>query len=226
MNSDTGREIRLAGIGTVEGGRAERTIIDGMGKVTGDLDSGAVIVNGQATFKGSVQAEHAEINGLAGINGGLKTQKCRVEGKLTVEESLEADEAAVNGSLTVHGPCRIGRLLSHGKLQLDALNGDEIRLELQGGSSIRELSARFIQTKASSSDLHGWQKLLPLPAIQNRLLAQTIEGEEIVLEHVTASLVRGVRVRIGPGCEIGRVEYTEQFERHADARVDSEARLT
>ncbi|MGN7454886.1 polymer-forming cytoskeletal protein [Paenibacillus pasadenensis] len=225
MEYDTGREIRLAGIGMVDGGKADRTTIDGMGKVTGDLDSGKVIVNGQATFKGSVRAASADINGLAGIDGGLRADKCRVEGKLTVEESLEAEEATVNGSLTVHGPCRIGRLLSHGKLQLDALSGDEARLELRGTSSIRELSARFIQASAPSDGLQGWQKLLPLPVVQNRLMAHTIEGEDIFLEHVTASLVRGARVRIGAGCDIGRVEYAERLERHADARVGSEARL-
>ncbi|QJC53516.1 hypothetical protein HGI30_19550 [Paenibacillus albicereus] len=225
MKNDTGKEIRLAGIGTVEGGKVDRAIIDGMGKVTGDLESEKVIVNGQATFKGSVLAGRAEINGLAGIEGGLRTETCRVEGKLTVEESLDAEEAKVNGSLTVHGPCRIGRLLSHGKLQLDALSGDEARLELRGSSSVRELSVRYLEASAPSDGLLGWQKLLPLPVVQNRLLAQTIEGEDIVLEDTTASLVRGARVRIGPGCEIGRVEYTERFERHADARVDSEARI-
>ena len=38
------------------------------------------------------------------------------------------------------------------------------------------------------------------------------EGDDVVLEYTQADVVRGRRVRIGEGCSIGRVEYSESLD--------------
>ena len=39
-----------------------------------------------------------------------------------------------------------------------------------------------------------------------------IEGDDVDLEYTEADVVRGRRVRIGEGCSIGRVEYSESLD--------------
>ncbi|HRU22306.1 MAG TPA: hypothetical protein P5113_06475, partial [Candidatus Bipolaricaulis sp.] len=46
-----------------------------------------------------------------------------------------------------------------------------------------------------------------------------IEGDQVHLEATTADVVRGKIVHIGPGCRIGRVEYTESLDVHPEAEV-------
>ncbi|MNG32826.1 hypothetical protein D3C84_1189280 [compost metagenome] len=56
-------------------------------------------------------------------------------------------------------------------------------------------------------------------AIGNHLTSQTIEGDHIYLEYTTAEVVRGAHIKIGPGCEIGRIEYTEKLEQDKRSKV-------
>jgi hypothetical protein len=51
------------------------------------------------------------------------------------------------------------------------------------------------------------------------LTAETIEGDTVDLEATEAQVVRGKVVRIGPGCRIGWVEYTDSLEVHPEAEV-------
>ncbi|MFL6561039.1 MAG: cytoplasmic protein, partial [Bacillus sp. (in: firmicutes)] len=44
-----------------------------------------------------------------------------------------------------------------------------------------------------------------------QLEVELIEGDKIELENTIAKIVRGKQVRIGPNCQIGLVEYTEDF---------------
>ena len=57
------------------------------------------------------------------------------------------------------------------------------------------------------------------------LIAATIEGDEVRLEYTKADVVRGTNVSLGPGCEIGLVEYTGELNRHEDAVVGQSKHL-
>jgi hypothetical protein len=47
----------------------------------------------------------------------------------------------------------------------------------------------------------------------------TIEGDDIYLEHTTAKVMRGDTVDIGDGCEIDLVEYRTDLKKTPDASV-------
>jgi len=51
------------------------------------------------------------------------------------------------------------------------------------------------------------------------LRANVIEGDEVHLEDTTAETVRGKTVEIGPGCQIGTVEYSDKLDVHPNAEV-------
>ncbi|MCL6576409.1 hypothetical protein [Kyrpidia sp.] len=50
---------------------------------------------------------------------------------------------------------------------------------------------------------------------------ETIEGDDIYLENTRARVVRGTRVQIGPGCQIGLLEYSEDFSKWTERRWDN-----
>ena len=51
--------------------------------------------------------------------------------------------------------------------------------------------------------------------------AQLIEGDNIVLEYTDADIVRGKNVVIGRGCNINKVEYTNEYKLKDDGKVEN-----
>jgi len=45
------------------------------------------------------------------------------------------------------------------------------------------------------------------------------------VEYTKAEVIRGKKVEIGPGCEIGLVEYNEQFHCAKDASVKKQIKI-
>ena len=61
--------------------------------------------------------------------------------------------------------------------------------------------------------------LLPFGKEVGSLAAKVIEGDDIYLENTTADMVRGNKVKIGPGCQIGVVEYRDDFTHDPKATI-------
>jgi len=53
---------------------------------------------------------------------------------------------------------------------------------------------------------------------------EAVEGDELDLEWTVAEVVRGRVVKLGPGCKIGRVEYSESLEVSPQAEVREEVK--
>ncbi|WP_052475838.1 hypothetical protein [Cohnella kolymensis] len=63
------------------------------------------------------------------------------------------------------------------------------------------------------------------PSAYAQLFASVIEGDEVYLENTKADIVRGNRVTIGKGCDIGIVEYKEDFKQLKGAAVIDSCKL-
>jgi len=62
--------------------------------------------------------------------------------------------------------------------------------------------------------------LLPLfKGSEGSLRAKVIEGDEVSLENTKADVVRGNKVKIGQGCEIGLVEYRSDLLEDKNATI-------
>jgi hypothetical protein len=53
---------------------------------------------------------------------------------------------------------------------------------------------------------------------------ETIEADEIDLVATTAKMVRGREVKIGAGCDLARVEYSESLTVDPKAKVGEEVK--
>ena len=109
-----------------------------------------------------------------------------------VSGGVEAESVHLTGSAVIQG------LLNAETVEISASRG--IRIGSIGGSSIRI----YKPTQVSLLGLfHGSVSCAQVG---------DIEGDDVDLEYTQADVVRGRRVRIGEGCSIGRVEYSESLD--------------
>lgn len=105
---------------------------------------------------------------------------------------MEAESVHLTGSAVIQG------LLNAETVEIAANRG--IRIGSIGGSSIRI----YKPTQVSLLSLFH--------SSCSCAQAGDIEGDDVDLEYTQADVVRGRRVRIGEGCSIGRVEYSESLD--------------
>jgi len=202
-------DMRISGSSTMPGGEYDRVSISGSGTVQGDLRcqslscSGAVKCEGSILSRGLIHSSGAmKVSGsLEGgevdVSGGLEAadircQELRCSGAMNVSGGVEAEAVRISGMAGIPG------LLNAETVEIAADRG--IRIGSIGGGSIRI----YKPTQISLLGLfHGSVSCAQVG---------DIEGDDVDLEYTQADVVRGRRVRIGEGCSIGRVEYSESLD--------------
>jgi len=225
MRAETKRNLIINGIGSSNGGSFHSVKVDGLGRLEGDVGCSNFTVNGRSVVNGSITAETTEMHGTLTIHGNLKAERTRIHGRAKIEGNYVGEHIEIHGSTTISGSCEAEKFKANGKLQVGTLNADNIHVTLHGHCKIAEIGGERIQIqKQLGIDLVSWLKILP-KSIGNHLTVQTIEGDDIYLEYTTAEVVRGANIKIGPGCEIGRIEYTEKLEQDKRSKVKHSEKL-
>ncbi|MBV6714436.1 polymer-forming cytoskeletal protein [Paenibacillus chitinolyticus] len=216
-------DLSISGSGSADGGRYRNARINGNGRIDGDLECRSyksaghshvygslaareVIIRGSGSVSGNVRSELVSVSGNGEFRGDVAGRQFKVNGSAGIGGSLTADTAVIRGSVQINGDCEAEKFEAYGGFEVGGLlNAGQIDIRLFGPCRAREIGGESIQVKKngflnSLASLFG-SKLTSLEA-------GIIEGDVIYLEHTSASVVRGRDVKIGPGCEIGRVEYT------------------
>lgn len=239
MNQEARHNVEIMGVGSSTGGFCGDVAINGIGKINGDLDcielvcdglgevngsTKAVVVkiNGKGDFKAGLSAEELAVNGHATVKGAVIIKELKLEGWMTVHDSLSTEALDAKGAITVEGDCNAETFLVKGGFTINGLlNAGTINVKLYGPGRAREIGGGKIDVKRGHTmRLKNLIKALflgdPFPEVLN---ADSIEGDDIYLEYTRAKVVRGGKVRLGPGCEIDQVEYKEALETDREARV-------
>jgi len=185
--------------------KAKEISVSGSGKFTSRVEADILVTSGSCGIEGDAVVKELRSSGAQRIGGSLRGHYVRVSGVLNVACDLETD--VFNSS----GRFEIGGLLS----------ADRVEVKLVGDSRAREIGGENIDIRASSGFNFGFSlsRGLRFGVGIGTLTVGEIEGDHIHLEATTADVVRGKIVDIGPGCRIGRVEYTESLEVHPEAEV-------
>ncbi|TEB10674.1 Polymer-forming cytoskeletal [Pelotomaculum sp. FP] len=188
------RNLKIFGDGTASGGVYNNVVIRGVADIDGVLDC--------ANFK---------VTGVCNIHGGLQAKLFKLVGTSDVDGSISADEVKIVGEVTVRGDCNAESLAVMGGFTIDGLlNAGKIDISPYGLCEVKEMGGETIQVRTRFRMFVGYQ----------HLICETIEGDDIKLEYTKARVVRGNKVSIGPGCEIGLVEYKEYFAQAKEATVN------
>lgn len=214
----------INGSGSYPGGRYDKVSIRGEGTIVNDVESssfhvygtsetvenlktGSVKIYGEAEVKMNMEAEDTLVMGTMRVGGHAHLKKVKILGLLEVGEGLTGDVANIKGSISVNGDVEYETFDSSGGFEIEGLlTADTIKVGLRFGQSCaNEIGGGKITVKKRSNSL------LPFGKEVGSLIAKVIEGDDIYLENTKVEMVRGNKVKIGPGCQIGVVEYRDDF---------------
>jgi cytoskeletal protein CcmA (bactofilin family) len=215
-----GENLIINGSGSYPGGIYDKVSIRGEGTIVTDVEcsvfnvygtseavenvtTGSVKILGEAEFKGNIEAKETLVMGTMMVESLALLKKVKILGLLEVGERLSGDEATIKGSISVNGDVEYETFDSSGGFEIKGLlTADTIKIALRFGQSrAEEIGGGKITVKRKKNSL------LPFGKEVGSLTVKIIEGDDIYLENTTADIVRGNKVKIGPGCQIGLVEY-------------------
>ncbi|MCL6572865.1 MAG: cytoplasmic protein [Bacillus sp. (in: Bacteria)] len=220
------------GSGSYPGGHYDKISIRGEGTIVNDVEcdsfhvygtseaaenvtAGSVKVYGEAEVNGDMEVQETLVMGTMMVGGKAYLKKMKILGLLEVGDKLTGDEAIIKGSIAVNGDVEYETFDSSGSFEIKGLlTADIIKIALRfGESAAEEIGGGKITVKKRKNSL------LPFGKEVGSLTAKIIEGDEIFLENTKADIVRGIMVTIGSGCQIGSVEYSQEFIQNSHSTV-------
>lgn len=238
VEKEKARNLKITGSGSSPGGLYQKVTIVGEGTVGGDIDSVSCKTQGTSRFAGNVkcetfhvsgtaeiegklQAEHMKVFGETKIGGSLLLKEARIRGSVEMDEGLTAESIDLRGNVSVGEDCEAETFSAKGGFTIGGLlNAGNIEVRLKYPSHAKEIGGEKISIERDNLPF-GLNKITK----SGSLSVDTVEGDDIYLEYVTAKIVRGNNVRIGPGCEINLVEYQTSFNADKKAIVKEHRKL-
>lgn len=239
------RNITISGAGRIEGGVYGTVKIAGSGRVVGDLTAEEFKAAGSAKVEGNLKAQRFEAAGSFRCEGNLEVEEgeaagsCKVTGRIKAQElklagavqaqGITGGYLRAGGSLSVAENVEVETFRLTGAFEIGGLlSADRVEVELEGRSKAQEIGGEKILVRAGQRNLGGiLSSALAFffgSGTPKELTVETVEGDEVELEATQARLVRGGKVKIGPGCRIERVEYSESLEVAPGAVVKEEVK--
>ncbi|MCM2535447.1 cytoplasmic protein [Neobacillus pocheonensis] len=233
-----GENLIINGSGSYPGGRYDKISIRGEGTIVNDVEcstfnvygtsdseqnvkTGSVKILGEATVNGNIEADETLVMGTMEVGGKAYLKKIKIFGLLVAGERLTGDKAVIKGSISVKGDVEYETFVSSGGFEIKGLlTADTIKVGLRFGESFAEEigGGKIIIKKRKNT-------LLPFGKEIGSLKAKVIEGDYIHLENTTADIVRGNRIKIGPGCQIGLVEYRIDLNHDASSSIKTKTKI-
>ena len=236
--------MKISGSGTIpQGDFNEDLNINGAGKLLGNVKCNSLSACGVINSQGNcVCAENFSVSGRLKSEGFVKAKNIKVFGSVdTAGEIACEQELKLSGSLTPKGGIKAGVVNASGTINSGAdieaeefhfsgninctglLNAEKIDIKLdKDDSEIESIGGSEISIGAKGR----LKKISKIPLVSKLFknltvltVNECIEGDSINLEYVKAKRVVGRDVRIGVGCEIDEVKYTESYLISPDAKV-------
>ncbi|MDQ6423357.1 hypothetical protein RB620_28400 [Paenibacillus sp. LHD-117] len=221
--SDPLNDLRLVGTSEIGGGRFRGLRITGDAKLMGHIYCKSFALTGTATVQGDLEAGKLKFTGEVKVEGSLKGGIFGGMGELRTETGFRGNEVRMSGLLHSGGQIEAEKLDIRGVIEADGVvNAENTTIRLYGPSQAKEIVGGTITVRRS----RGLRlKELLQPSANTGLTAGLIEGDEVYIEFTRADLVRGNRVKVGSGCEIGRIEYRDSLDVHAKSKTGTAVKL-
>ena len=235
------KTISISGSSSFSGGTYNAIQISGSGKcaepftansvrVSGSsslatVEAGEMRISGSAKFSGRVSAEKMSVSGVCKIEEDCEAANLQLSGSMYARKGLRGTNGSVSGSIHVDGDMEFEQLTISGAAEVSGLmNAESLTIHLGGSCEIGEIGGSEIFVDVPPRHAGFLAKLLGGFAVPT-LKCGTIEGERIRLENTTCDTVRGKNVVIGPGCEIGLVEYSDELTVDPDSLVQRKEKM-
>lgn len=217
-------DLRLIGDGLTNGGAFGKVRLTGDTEFNGSVDCRSFKCTGNVAVDGSLKADDLKMTGNMKVAGGLNVKQMNLTGELQVKENVAGEEIHIYGECKVDGGIQVERFLVKGAVRTEGmLNAERVELRMLGKSKIGEIAGSHIEIEP-----HKPGKWVPwlMRSGTPELEAGVIEGDVIRLNNVTADVVRGGEVFIGPGCRIRLVEYSKDYRQDDRSEVAESVKQT
>jgi len=217
-------KVRIVGDAVVSGGIAcsEMRCI-GTYDIKGSLGAGSIRLVGDGVSE-ALRAGTVKLTGKAIVGRDAEIGELSGAGDVEVGGTLKAGDISLRGSLRVAGDCGAEQFRPKGMFAIGGLlNAGDIDIKLYQNSSAKEIGGGRIEVARGS--VISPLSLVFRPSSDAVLEASIIEGDDIHLEHTRAGIVRGSRITIGEGCDIGQVEYKERLDVKRGATVGEQRKV-
>lgn len=233
-------DMKISGSGTIPAGEYENIKISGSGDLEGTVKCTSLHVSGSADANTVVCTGEIHISGACDFDGDITTKNLHVSGAANCDKSITATGCVhLSGGCNVDGNVKCGTLDAHGGVNVDGdieaetasvrgsitcgglLNAESLEIDTKDGCVIGSIGGskiviRYTRRKFFRNlvTIHAGDKI-----VRGVEVEQSIEGDEIDIEHVTCPRVSGRTVKVGEGCEIEILQYSESYEIHDKAKV-------
>lgn len=179
------KEFRIEGLGIISKGEFETLKIDGVSTCKNDMKAANIQISGVLNCTGAVDAGELYCKGIAEFKSNIRAVKMQVEGVVsnTGGSKIEAGEIICTGIITTKGEISADIINAEGCIEADEIVGDQIRI-------------------------YSHYRTPKLIAFLNRVKskARMIEATTIDLRGVSAKVVNGRDITIGPACHIEHLD--------------------
>lgn len=237
-------DIKLSGCGSISGGEYGMIRTSGSSKLFGTVKCRSITVSGSAkgedvectgditflgsaSFSGNIKAENILYSGSFSCTGNV-TSLYRLEGSgsLKCEGKLRCAQLICSGFLITEDGIDTEIFSARGAVCVKGtVNAKEIEIKCDGGANIGGIKGEKVRILADFGKKLPLISKLANKITENTAVLNRIDGDEITLEYTDCPSVTGRRVRIGKGCNIGLVRYSEDIEISEDARVNKTEKI-
>ena len=234
-------DMKISGSGSIPAGQYDAIKISGSGTMEGNVKCTALHVSGSANASGPVEcSSEIHISGACDFDKDILTNTLHVSGAINCDGSIHAtDNVHLSGGVNVDGDLKCGTLDAHGGLNVDGdieaetasvhgnlacgglFNAESIEIDTRDGCLIGSIGGSKILIKYRKRKF--FKNLITISFNEKQVrgveVQQCIEGDEIDIENVTCPRVSGRCVKVGEGCKIELLQYSETYEIHEKATV-------
>ncbi|WP_024631583.1 MULTISPECIES: hypothetical protein [unclassified Paenibacillus] len=213
---DKKHDISIIGDGSSSGGVYGKVKVVGDSSFTDNLICDQFKCTGTSVIHGSLESTDIKITGTLSLKDQAAADNEDQEGHYASNLYAKAEHMKVVGELHVSGDCQVEDMKLNGRFTIAGmLSAEQMTLKIMGPSEVREMGGSIISVKSGKGKL--FEGLFS--GQKSVLKAGMIEGDDIELEYTEAEVVRGDKIKIGPGCRIGTVEYRSSLQIHPLSEV-------
>ena len=207
------KSLNLSGYGSCSGGEFYKVKIEGKGTVNGDLKCNILKISGVAKVNGNISTEELNNEGVLKITGDTNAKNVEIKGVNKIIGNFRGEELKCEGTLNVKNDIEFENINTTGSITNDGfINCENLTMFLWGTSKCNEIGASKIIVEGNGKNSSLFNIFIPKKFKENKLVASTIEGDDISLESCTVKIVKGKNIKIGPNCVIDEVEYSDSIE--------------
>ena len=205
-------DMRIAGRGKIPAGEYRHIKLSGSTQLLGAVRCLSFRATGRSKGEQIECTECFKASGSSAFSNGVKAAQVCAAGSLICGGDLIASERlSVSGSLKVSGNIEAKELKICGGLRCEGLlNAEHIELGADKTMTVGSVSGGDILMHRNRFSV------IPKRGVS---VSRSIEGDELTLSHVSCPRVTGRVVRIGKGCRIDLVQYSESLEASPKAKI-------